>query len=321
MSESNYKKSECVVIEKVKDLNIQNCDYKKIKKVEFKPLFTCHDMGFKTTPNELKEKVIIDFIKNFKNVEEIIFPNDLYEIPDNAFKDFKKLHKITLPQNIKVIGECAFFNCDLYECDLGYTNSLYALGDDAFSNNKNLATLTILSNKLNLTSDGELITAFTDCPNLKSITVTKSNIETIMPKVFRSFPYVKTITLPYNIKHIGRMAFGGMINLETIYLPYLLNSIDAYAFYDCFQLKNFRFTDNLKFIGDNAFRSCYSLEKLVLPKSVAEIGDFAFESCTKLKVQLSKHTKVHKNTFSKCLKVKYIDKKEKVIEDQDCKEI
>jgi len=148
---------------------------------------------------------------------------------------------------------------DELRCFTGLT----AIGDTAFSNCSNLASITIPKN---VTSIG--IAPFANCPELGSINVVNDNpvfnshndcnaiIETASNTLILGG---KNTIIPESVIRIGNNAFYGSINLTEIAIP---NSVSS--------------------IGYSAFRGCSSLQSITIPSSVSAIGNSAFYNCTHL---------------------------------------
>ena len=113
-------------------------------------------------------------------------------IEDNAFSDNKKITKVTIGSNVKVIGESAFSGC------------------------KNLKTVEM--NKDLTIIDDE---AFYRCTSLKSITI-PSKVNTIGSKAFYGCKKLKSITIKtkkLTNKNVGKKAFQGIEKKATIKVP------------------------------------------------------------------------------------------------------
>ena len=113
---------------------------------------------------------------------------------------------------------------------------------------------------LNIPPDLKTISgsAFQDCTNLVSVTITKS------------------------VTHIGNYAFFCCFSLAKITLGDSVEHIGENAFANCASLSSITLGDSVTHIGDNAFRNCTSLKSISFSDSVLQIGKHAFEGCTML---------------------------------------
>jgi hypothetical protein len=91
---------------------------------------------------------------------------------------------------------------------------------------------------------------------------------------------VKSITLPFGLKHIGSSAFFNCPNIQQINIPDSVEYIDPYAFSCCKGLHTVQLPASLTLISEELFAECDNLRNLSIPGSVTEIGANAFSKCT-----------------------------------------
>ncbi len=91
---------------------------------------------------------------------------------------------------------------------------------------------------------------------------------------------VKSITLPFGLKHIGASAFFNCPNIQQINIPDSVEYIDPYAFSCCKGLHTVQLPASLTLISEELFAECDNLRKLSIPDTVTEIGANAFSKCT-----------------------------------------
>ena len=90
-----------------------------------------------------------------------------------------------------------------------------------------------------------------------------------------------SITVPANVKSIGRGAFNGCSSLMTVNIPADVTRIETETFLGCSALANISIPYGVNYIGDRAFQGC-AIISIVIPCSVTYIGSQAFRSCAKL---------------------------------------
>lgn len=167
--------------------------------------------------NSLKNLSVLD-LSNTKIVEggnfyyyssasccEYYTHND--EIGDYMFA-FNNLIKITLPNNIKIIGYRAFYCCPLTHIVI--PDSVIGIGKESFKNGK-LKTVTI-GKKVQWIGDS----AFGYCGALPDITI-PDNVIYIGNSVFSHCLNLETITLGENIQFIGSAVFRYCEKLSKIH--------------------------------------------------------------------------------------------------------
>lgn len=91
---------------------------------------------------------------------------------------------------------------------------------------------------------------------------------------------VKSITLPFGLKHIGASAFFNCPNIQQINIPDSVEHIDPYAFSFCKGLHTVQLPSSLTLISEELFAECDNLKNLSIPDTVTEIGANAFLRCT-----------------------------------------
>lgn len=91
---------------------------------------------------------------------------------------------------------------------------------------------------------------------------------------------VKSITLPFGLKHIGASAFFNCPNIQQINIPDSVEYIDPYAFSCCKGLHTVQLPASLTLISEELFAECDNLRNLSIPDTVTEIGANAFSKCT-----------------------------------------
>lgn len=91
---------------------------------------------------------------------------------------------------------------------------------------------------------------------------------------------VKSITLPFGLKHIGASAFFNCPNIQQINIPDSVEYIDPYAFSFCKGLHTVKLPASLTLISEDLFAECANLKNIDIPDTVTEIGANAFLRCT-----------------------------------------
>lgn len=198
------------------------------------------------------------------------------EIDANAFASAKITGVLTVPENVRVIGEKAFSACDRLS-GVVLPSTLDSIGPDAFLNCKKVESLTLNSDfafaKTNSTRRGKNQYPFYECgseaestdifigPNLtrigdglfESIGITglhfddDSKCEYIGDNCFNNNAIAGVLDLPETVSYIGQSAFYGNAFTE-IYVP----------------------SSVLK-VGSQAFRNATALEKVIWNARTPEI--------------------------------------------------
>lgn len=100
--------------------------------------------------------------------------------------------------------------------------------------------------------------------------------------VFNSAANLRNITLPNDLKIIGKSAFAGCKNLKSIDIPEYVEEINSKAFYGCMSLEEIDLASNecLSSIGNQAFNTKSILKELTIPATVVNMRVEAFLGCS-----------------------------------------
>ena len=111
-----------------------------------------------------------------------------------------------------------------------------------------------------------------------------TGLTSIDDEAFYSQQSLQQITLPANIKKIGKYAFYNCWNLQDINIPNSVETIGQGAFANCKNAGSLSIGSSIKTIGNAAFYDCVNLSSVVVPDGCTTIGSSAFLGCTKLEV-------------------------------------
>ena len=204
------------------------------------------------------------------------FWDNFNKIGDGAFKELKKLNKITIPEEIISVGQEAFMDCkNLTDVSMA-SSGVKTIDMSTFSGCQNLTNITLPEG---LTGIGQR--AFSGCEILTNIKIPE-NVETIGGSAFRDCESLKEIEIPKWLTTIHDFTFMGCYNLRNVTLPSGLIAIERGAFCKCKSLTEVELPDGLNFIGQNAFYGCENLTKINLPASLTEMDISAFGGCYNL---------------------------------------
>ena len=193
---------------------------------------------------------------SWTEVESVSLPNTLVYFENEAFSVADHLTTITIPENVREIGNGAF--------DHSAIKNLYIPQGVTFIGNG----------------------AFSFCIDLQSITVDKGNVRyesrdnALIEKATKTL-MTGTKTIPNGIEILGWACFGGKL-IENITIPNSVKIIGTGAFEQCSRLKEIIIPESVENIQFAAFSHCSSLTSIFIPKSVVIIGDEltgAFDFC------------------------------------------
>lgn len=204
-------------------------------------------------------------------LKDISLPGDLKSVGDFAFSDCSSLETINLPSGITTIGNYAFWYCENLT-SLTLPSGLISIGDRAFENCYSLTSLEFPSS---LTTLGELV--FAGCYELSNLTL-HSNLTDVKSN------YLFGGASNYNNLKDVRYIIDS--DLET-YLQsnhpvfYEINCGIKYYLNDQ-EITTLEIPTGVTSIGDGVFFKSNSLTNLALSSRVTSIGISAFSYCGNL---------------------------------------
>ncbi len=176
--------------------------------------------------------------------QEVVIPDSVTIIGEEAFAYCYYLQKITIPDSVEYIGALAFYNTYIdyvdYRGDLASWCSITFIGGYANPANQNSC----------LYINDEIV--------------------------------ADDIIIPDGVTAIGDYAFYNNYLVQSVTIPDSVTSIGKSAFYRCYSLSGVTIGNGVAQIDDCAFSNCEDLTGITIPDSVTNIGEAAFEYCTNL---------------------------------------
>lgn len=205
--------------------------------------------------------------ENNVNLSNIILPDTISNISDDAFSGCTALESIDLPNSLVSIGQGVFKGSGLKSIVL--PDSVTEIGRNTFSNCAALASVRLPSKLTSIESF-----AFYKCSALESIEL-PNTLKFLNSSAFADCG-LKSLIIPDSVETMGS-AFRQCENLEYVKLPKNIKKIYGSAFYKTPKLKSVDLPSSLETIEDSFFW-CSSIETIKIPKKVGSIGKKAFES-------------------------------------------
>ena len=219
-------------------------------------------------------EVTRDMVVN-RNVTQVILPESVICIGDDAFRDCEFLTDVNIPHGVKRIGNFAFYNCSSIE-KLSLNDEITTIGNSAFAECRGLQEIYIPDSVVEI---GER--AFSTCYSLSKVRLS-NNIKVISASVFESCSSLSDITLPEGITEIGSRAFYSC-KLEKLILPSTVTKIGANAFANCPISQSVIIPQGVTELSEYMFCGCAKLPQIIIPESVKVIGNNVFNWCENLK--------------------------------------
>ena len=208
------------------------------------------------------------------SIQSITLPDGVQIIPENAFKNCKKLTTVNFGTQTKIIDSEAFLNCEsLTSINLDGVEKIY---DRAF---KGCSSLTEVEVPYTVTEMGEGV--FSYC---SSLTVARFNASVkTLPKQTFYFDNLKDLVIGNAVLEIGKDVLrGSSSTLETLKLSDAMTILPTNAFSGYSALKEVNLPASLTAIPYGCFSGCSALAEITLPSKIETIGEEAFFGCTSL---------------------------------------
>lgn len=199
---------------------------------------------------------------NGEELKELVIPNNVTSIGNNAFNGCSALISVTIPNSVTSIGYGAFNGCNNLT-SITIPASVTSIGKNAFYDCRGLNSVYIpdFSSWLNISMNG------------------KNDLFSYVDHLYINGIEVKDMIVPDGILSIVDYAFSGCNSLTSLYLPNSVISIGVSAYDSCNGLTSITIPNSVTTIGNEAFANCLNLTSLTIPNSVTSIGDGAFEGC------------------------------------------
>lgn len=157
------------------------------------------------------------------NQSNIVIPDYIKTIPDNAFANCEAIQSITIPASVTAIGNNAFYGCTSLET-VNIPSSVIELGSYAFMNCTSLRSVDMQAKVKSIRNY-----TFANCESLQTFTVPDS-VTYVGWSAFQNCKVLTSLTLPKGLATFEESAIDGCPNLHTIYLykrSVVLNCIDT----------------------------------------------------------------------------------------------
>ena len=244
---------------------------------------------------------------NDKTVSEIIIPDYITSIGENAFQNCSKLTSITIPDSVTSIGERAFYGCR------GLTNatipdSVTAIGSFAFEDCNNLKYNNYDDDCYLGNQNNPYVVLVKAIDKYRTTYSINAGTKVIGSTAFCGCSNLTNITIPDSVTMIGSSAFENCSSLTNITIPDSVTMIDSSAFENCSSLTSIAISDSVTIIGYSAFENCNSLTSITIPDSVTMIDTSTFAGCKTLtEVTIGEGVKnIRSYAFKNCISLERI---------------
>lgn len=256
-----------------------------------------------------------ELVRECRNLQTVVFTGhteNLSSIKKAAFKNTEMLTEISLPDNICLIGDYAFYNSSIKNIRL--PESLEQIGNYAFAMSE-LENITVPDKVTELGKGAfnscyklteavlpESITAIPDetflaCHKLKTVHV--SDISTVGDRAFYHCKTLKVFDFS-QIKKLRNMSFAETGIREAVFSN-KLTKLQPSSFCDCKDLQTVDMSacNKLKAIPLYCFEGCSKLIDVKLPSNVCKFSDGCFDSVKFDRLVITAGTRIDYHAFYK----------------------
>lgn len=216
----------------------------------------------------------------YHSYDEIIVGDEVEVIPNNLFRDQRKIDTLILPESVESIGQNAFNGCTKLQY-INIPENVQTIGKAAFYNCAALTSLELPESISEIYSS-----TFYGCKSLTRIHI-PGGVTTIGESAFVNCPALDSIVLPSELTMIGGSAFSGIELQDTLVITDKVVAISSNAFENWSSLEYLSIGKNVTLIGDNAFKGdsavthitvWASVPPMVTEGTLADIPDSAWLS-------------------------------------------
>lgn len=219
-------------------------------------------------------KAIDDYVFFDEDIASVVIPEGVTNIGYLAFGYCENLVRVSIPASMRKIDEHAFIDTDLEEERIVFAGNRddIDISPSAFRGTPyDLALDFALQIK-----DGKLVGFVGSCPASVSI---PENVREIGRAAFEYCEQLESVMIPSSVTSIGHEAFQACMNLTSLTIPDSVTSIGRSAFEYCTKLKSVTIPNGVTCIEDHAFSNCEGLKSVMIPDGVTSIGNHAFSCC------------------------------------------
>lgn len=244
------------------------------------------------------------------NLSEILLPDTVTIIRDQAFFGCSQLKRMNIPRSLTVFElEHSPFPSSFSDLR---GESLHYLNRDGILFNSDMSELLLCYEDRETVEVPQTVKrvapqAFANRLNMKEI-ILPDGLETIGDAAFMGCVALTTLTIPQTVTNFGKRCCWGCHSLQTVYLSESIKGIPQFAFFSC-GLRSVTLPDGIKKIGEHSFGANFALTSIRLPNTVRSIGASAFEKCESLEdVHLPERmVSIERSVFEDCRSLRTID--------------
>ena len=207
---------------------------------------------------------------------DVVIPEGVTKIVDNAFSYNQEIVSVTLPDSLKQIGWCAFYGCSALK-SVHLSEGLEEIGNCAFENCTALESFHLPDHAVSIGYD-----AFEDTKWIQEL---RNRKETMIAGgvLFNAKDVSGKYVIPENVHAIYGHAFENNTEVTEVVIPSTVKEfLGEYVFSGCNALKYVKIEEGMLDLPARCFTDCPLLERVELPYSLGTLGA-SFVNCPSIK--------------------------------------
>lgn len=225
------------------------------------------------------------------SLTSITIPDSVTSIEWRAFEGCTSLTSVTIGSGLKDISPRTFDGCHISEMKISEQNENLKLIDGILydkgvtSIKYALAGITSIKIPATVTDIGS---ALSNNETLQTVSFEEeSKLTSIGNGAFSGCTSLTSITMPDSVTSIGDGAFGHCTSLTSVTISDSVTSISERTFSDCTSLESITIPDGVTIIYYEAFQNCSSLTSVTIGSGLKDIIPGAFVGCPILEMKIS----------------------------------
>jgi len=229
----------------------------------------------------LKDAASGDAELRFSDAKHVTVSNGVTSLPNHAFRYFRELVSVILPDSVASIGDAAFSGCAAIADVRFPAGWVFRSADLARMGVPDSFVERFKTTDGNWIVMGTTLVAYVGNENVTALTI-PDGVDIIDDEALAELYKLQTVTFAGTERIIGKRAFYECTDLEYVDLPETVESIEESAFENCTWIDDVYFPTELKTVGDKAFKGCGQLLECAFYEGLESIGASAFENCWRM---------------------------------------
>ena len=214
------------------------------------------------------------------NLTSVTFAQSVKSIGDASFYECKNMKVVNMSDSLQNIGDCAFAYCELLN-PVTIPVGVKTFGTEVFMGCKSLVSIIWNAKECQDFPDFYEAPFYRISSKITSITF-GDEVEYIPAGMCYGLSAVPSVTIPVNVKRIGKDAFESCTSMTSITwnAKHYCDTLDYPPFEGLeYIVKSFTFGEGIETIPPYICKEMREVSEIIIPKGVKSIGRHAFNYC------------------------------------------